>query len=275
MKFVPAALVLTILACIHCGQASDARPARAQTTSGPTTKRSREELKLLAALNRPYGDRRPIDWRALLAKCSTKSRSRFDIDARDAFMLKIAAALDVMSPAADTRVIIMESIHQELPNPAEYDRVQIFSHEGKTAELSTLSNLGLVQVKSKDYASLSRPLSELNDVRGSNNGLKRVTDTTDAIVISFFDGNDWQIETWFWFADACFAANPTPLYREDLPPTLRAMIDLIESARTYRDGPAGFGPKIYDSLIGDFPRRPGQITNIRLAPSPATDKALR
>jgi hypothetical protein len=154
------------------------------------------------------------------------------------------------------QVLILESVSKNGPNSTEYDRVALFMDTGgPPGVVRSLSALGLRRVKPDEFRALQEPLRAAMAAKGSNNGVKSVSDSVDAMVITHYDGAAWQMETWFWVQTAPYVAESTGLDREALPPPLGVLIDLIEAAQPYGSKANGFGPPTYRELIKSFPKR--------------------
>lgn len=212
-------------------------------------------LELLPSLDKSYSSVAASKWKETLAHARTKDDRAFDIAARDHLFKEIEIAVNAIPPKSAQGLLIVESIYQNRENTPEYDRVAVLLHSGKAMKgFPRLAELGVKGVPEEDSRAMETPLKHLIKSGGSSNGVQRPSHLIDAILISYFDGQKWSVETWYWLTALDFAID-IPSNREELPESPRALMDLIDAVKPYSWRAKGFGPKLYDSMSEQFPRK--------------------
>lgn len=212
-------------------------------------------LQLLSALDNSHSGVGLSKWRDTLAHARTKDDRPFDMNARDHLFEHIRIAVNAIPQNSSAELLIVESIYQNHDNTPEYDRVQVLLRGRKEIkEFSKLTELGVKSISEEECRGIELPLKLLMKAGGSNNGVQRPTHLLDATVISYFDGQRWKIETWYWLTALDFAID-LPSDRGGLPESPRALIDLIDAVKPYSWRARGFGPKIYESMSEQFPHK--------------------
>lgn len=253
-------LLAVLTAVLLSGSADAVEKPDAKSSTAPSA------TGLIAALDKRYEDayrrRSAEEWSQLLQLARTMDDKRFDLTARDRLAGDLRRFVkDHGDMKRDLRIVICEVVDQNGPNAAKYDRAAVYFYRGTPSkELISLSKMGLVELSPQKFKTLEDPLLRAMKAKGSNNGVRSVSDATESLVLTCFDGIEWREETWFWIVTGAYLSveegRTEPRKRESLPDSLRCLIEILEVMQPYGSDGRGFGPSNYRDLLKDFPNAP-------------------
>jgi hypothetical protein len=177
--------------------AVDEKPA-----SRPATKPVSADIGqgLIKSLDQPYAIHVTQDWKRYLRV------PYFTAAGRDRRFRDLGALVERNPRRADLRVLTLEHIGQR-GQQMQYERVILYCviGDGDRKPLADFDAPGLEprRVASEQWPAPAPHVKELMRIGGSNNGVSsRVYDGTHSgTVICHWDGQRWQIETWFSMDD--------------------------------------------------------------------------
>jgi hypothetical protein len=228
------------------------------------TATAHNDIKLVTALDKAYEDayfrRRTPEWNQVLQKARTPDNKAFDSSARDQLLSKMRRIVDNRTElVGELRIVVVELITQNGPNAPRYDRAAVAWSLGKwSKEFDPLLKIGLVQLSKARPKYLEASIISSMRAGGSSNGVASVSDSIEAVVITYFNGKDWQSGTWFWLNIGAYSAVENGKAevgkRESLPGCTGNLIDIVEVLQSYGLDKKQFGGAIYKDLFEAFPK---------------------
>lgn len=228
------------------------------------TATAHNDMRLVTALDKAYEDayfrRRTPEWNQVLQKARTPDNKDFDSSARDRLLKNMRQIVDNRAELmGELRIVVVELITQNGPNAPRYDRAAVAWSAGKwSKEFDPLLKTGLVQLSKGRPKYLEASIISSMQAGGSNNGVASVSDSVEAVVITYFDGKHWQSGTWFWLNIGAYSAVENGKAkvgkRDSLPGCISNLIDIVEALQPYGLNGKRLGGAIYKDLFEAFPK---------------------
>jgi hypothetical protein len=177
----------------------------------------------------------------------------FKFAERDRYVRKLAKLADAMRPNAG-QILLLEAFGKGGGNGGTYQRVAMAAHQDASG-MRELRALGVAPVTPAQFDLMRDYARTLLD--GERHAMKPVHDMEDWLVISYFDGKRWSTRARHNLMVRLAILDPEPEKPSDLPPDIRAAINLIKVANwSLPDDAAEFGPYYWGPVeqFGEHPR---------------------
>jgi hypothetical protein len=249
-------LCMTMTGCPHHAPPATAavgEPPRAPAPAPNALAPSPQDLAtLLALLEEPPEAPNVYDWEAHLRNAQDADYRPFKFAERDRYIRDLAKLADGMRPKAG-EILLLEAFGKGGGNGGTYQRVGMAAGQDASGTRA-LRALGVAPVTPPQFDLMRGYARTLLD--GDRHAMKPVYDMEDRLVISYFDGNRWTTRARHNLMVRLAILDPELTKPSDLPPDIRAAINLIQVANwSLPDEPAEFGP-FYGGPVEQFGEHP-------------------
>lgn len=250
-------IVAMLVVCTGCHHGRHASELPAQTDHPPQAHLPATDVAqgLIEHLIRPYW---PLGtkthWEAYFA--TMRQHDVFDLDARNRQVASLVKSVQNMPNRRTLRILMLEHLGQSSNWLGSYERITLCRSLGDAnAETNPLIALGVEVVDQRRWATVEKPALEMLKFGGSDPfHVHMLRDDTDAIVLSFYNGETWTIETWFALSHVGFGKG-FPESANELPEDVRAFFKLLNAINSGLGRKRVFADKYFGSLVDLFGRQ--------------------
>jgi hypothetical protein len=204
----------------------------AQTTGVASTTQPKRDSSatmkdgLVKILTRPYWRYTQEQWQVIL-----KGIRSFSLEKRDREFAKLAEMVQRDPNSAHLRILILEHVGQQGQRQT-YQRVIIYREleNLRAAPPASLPHMNAIGSRSSEWQLIEPHVEKLFKVGGTNNGVTVAPfdGIGEATVLSWFDGERWQVETWYCFNELQYIYNDVlPQSGDGVRPEMQAFFSLL------------------------------------------------